>query len=224
RRASVDPGAGPVRGGASGEACVPGAAHRGQPRARVARDRAPGGVRDAPSGRAPRGHQLPLARGPDSEALSPRPRERLHLPTRVAGVRLRSRARGARSHPQAGPAVGARDRPESPCELGAAARGGPHLMSTIAQAARAPRRRATTVASRRGWVLSGGLLWITLLAALLTGVVAINVAVLRLNLQLDGTSREQVDLQTDITRLRSEISSNAATTRIERLARGELGL
>ena len=59
---------------------------------------------------------------------------------------------------------------------------------------------------------------------LLAGVVAINVAVLRLNLQLDETGRERTELRTDIQRLRSEISSAAATTRIERLAEGELGL
>lgn len=95
-------------------------------------------------------------------------------------------------------------------------------MSTIAQAVRAPRRSSRT--ARRSWVLSGGVLWILLFALLLAGVVAINVAVLRLNLQLDETGRERTQLKTDIAGLRAEISSAAATTRIERLARGELGL
>ena len=67
-------------------------------------------------------------------------------------------------------------------------------------------------------------MWILALALLLAGVVAVNVAVLRLNLQLDESSRERTELKTDIARLRSEISSAAATTRIERLAEGELGL
>jgi cell division protein FtsL len=95
-------------------------------------------------------------------------------------------------------------------------------MSTIAQAARAPRARSR----RRGrtWALGGGVFGIVVLAVLLAGVVAVNVAVLRLNLQLDETGRERTELKTDISRLRSEISSAAATTRIERLARGELGL
>jgi cell division protein FtsL len=66
--------------------------------------------------------------------------------------------------------------------------------------------------------------WILVLAVLLAGVVAVNVAVLRLNLQLDETGRERMELRTDIQRLRSEISSAAATTRIEKLAEGELGL
>lgn len=95
-------------------------------------------------------------------------------------------------------------------------------MSSVAQAARAPRARAAT--RKRSWALGGGVVWILVLAALLAGVVAVNVAVLRLNLQLDETGRERTELKTDISELRSEISSAAATTRIERLAEGELGL
>ena len=98
-------------------------------------------------------------------------------------------------------------------------------MSSVAQAARAPRARSVRGRARnRTWVLSGGVLWILLFALLLAGVVAINVAVLRLNLQLDEAGRERTDLKTDIAQLRSEISSAAATNRIERLANGELGL
>jgi cell division protein FtsL len=97
-------------------------------------------------------------------------------------------------------------------------------MSSVAQAARAPRARSVRSARRRTWLLSGGVLWIALFTVLLTGVVAINVAVLRLNLQLDEAGREHTDLKNDIAQLRSEISSAAATNRIERLANGELGL
>lgn len=73
-------------------------------------------------------------------------------------------------------------------------------------------------------MLSGGVLWILIFAVLLSGVVAVNVAVLRLNLQLDDSGRERTQLKTDIAGLRAEISSAAAANRIERLARGELGL
>lgn len=97
-------------------------------------------------------------------------------------------------------------------------------MSSIAQPARSQAARARRAAVPRTWALSGGVFWIVLLAVLLTGVVAVNVAVLGLNLQLDGAGRDRTELKTDIARLRSEISSAAATTRIERLARGELGL
>ena len=96
-------------------------------------------------------------------------------------------------------------------------------MSTVAQVARAPRARRAA-ARRRPWVLSGGVAWIVLFAVLLAGVVTVNVAVLRLNLQLDEAGREQTELHNDVARLRSEISSAAATRRIERLAQGELGL
>lgn len=97
-------------------------------------------------------------------------------------------------------------------------------MSSIAQPARMRPRRTATSARRRSWALGGGVVWIVLLAVLLAGVVAVNVAVLRLNLQLDEAGRERTELRTDIQRLRSEISSAAAATRIERLAEGELGL
>jgi cell division protein FtsL len=98
-------------------------------------------------------------------------------------------------------------------------------MSAIAQpTTRVARERSARVRGRRSWVLSGGVVWIVVFAALLAGVVAINVAVLRLNLQLDQSNRDQTQLKTDIAGLRAEISSAAAATRIERLAKGELGL
>jgi len=97
-------------------------------------------------------------------------------------------------------------------------------MSTIAQAGRSPRARVVRTARKKTWAFGGGILWIVALALLLAGVVAVNVAVLRLNLQLDESGRERTELKTDIASLRSEISSAAATTRIERLAEGELGL
>ena len=68
------------------------------------------------------------------------------------------------------------------------------------------------------------MLWIVLFACLLAGVVAVNVAVLRLNLALDGTSHERAQLKADIAAVRSGLSSAAATARIERAARDELGL
>lgn len=68
------------------------------------------------------------------------------------------------------------------------------------------------------------MIWIVLFAVILAGVVAVNVAVLRLNLQLDRSNTERTELKADISRLRSEISGIAVTSRIERLAQGELGL
>jgi cell division protein FtsL len=95
-------------------------------------------------------------------------------------------------------------------------------MTTIAEPARAGRVRAPTRSRPR--LLSGGVLWIVLFASLLTGVVAINVAVLRLNLRLDRTDAERTQLTADIARVRSDLSSAVATARIERKARADLRL
>jgi cell division protein FtsL len=97
-------------------------------------------------------------------------------------------------------------------------------MSTIAQTARVarPRRRAAAKAKPR--VLGGGVIWIVLFALLLAGVVAVNVAVLRLNVQLDQTGRERAELKADIAGIRAELSSSGATAQIERVATTELGL
>ena len=67
-----DPRAGAVRRRSSGEARLPGAPHRGQRRARLARGGAAGGARDAAARRPARRHLLPLARGPDRQALPSR--------------------------------------------------------------------------------------------------------------------------------------------------------
>jgi cell division protein FtsL len=97
-------------------------------------------------------------------------------------------------------------------------------MSTIAQSARAGRAGPRTRVRRRPFALGGGVVWIVLFAALLAGVVAVNVAVLRLNLELDQEGRERTELRADISRLRSELSIASATSRIDRLAVKELGL
>ena len=93
-------------------------------------------------------------------------------------------------------------------------------MSSIAQSLRAGSARSR----QRPRLLAGGVLWIVLFAVLLAGVVAVNVSVLRLNIQLDQVSRERAELKADIAGLRSGISSVSATARIERLAEKELGL
>ena len=86
-----------------------------------------------------------------------------------------------------------------------------------------PRRRpvARTTSRPRPF---GGVVWIVVLAVLLAGVVAVNVAVLQLNLRLDELSRERIQLRADTNRLSSQLSSASANARIESEARTRLGL
>jgi cell division protein FtsL len=86
-----------------------------------------------------------------------------------------------------------------------------------------PARSAPRIVRRERRV-TGGVLWIGLVAALLAGVVATNVAVLRLNMKLDSLGRERADLRAQTAALSSQLSSAAAAPRIQRLAAKQLGL
>jgi cell division protein FtsL len=88
-----------------------------------------------------------------------------------------------------------------------------------------PRRRiATRTAIRAKARPFGGVVWIVVLAVLLAGIVAVNVAVLQLNVRLDELGRERVQLRADTKRLSSQLSSASANARIESDARTKLGL
>jgi cell division protein FtsL len=86
-----------------------------------------------------------------------------------------------------------------------------------------PKQRARRKVEPRRRV-AGGVVWIGLVAALLAGVVALNVAVLRLNVRLDDTQRERNQLRADNAQLNTEIAAKAASGRIVGLASGRLGL
>jgi cell division protein FtsL len=90
-------------------------------------------------------------------------------------------------------------------------------MSTIAQPAL---RRARAGRS----AFTGGVLWIVLVAALLAGVVAINVLVLRLNVRLDDLRHDRAELKAEIASTRAQLSSASANARIETEASTKLGL
>jgi len=89
--------------------------------------------------------------------------------------------------------------------------------------ARARRRPASRAAAQRPRPF-GGVVWIVVLAALLAGVVAVNVAVLQLNVRLDELGRERVQLRAETKRLSSQLSSASANARIESQAKAKLGL
>ncbi|HEX2292519.1 MAG TPA: hypothetical protein VHH55_04350 [Gaiellaceae bacterium] len=81
-----------------------------------------------------------------------------------------------------------------------------------------PRRRAA--AKRR---TAGGAVWIVLVGTLLAGVVALNVAVLRLNLQFDELARERDRVRAESAELASELATRSASARTSSLARHRLG-
>jgi cell division protein FtsL len=91
----------------------------------------------------------------------------------------------------------------------------------------APRARPRTVATRRHRPvnpLRSGVTWIVVIGALLAGLVALNVAVLQLNVRLDKLGRERMNLRADNNTLSSQLSSSNATGRIQSLAHTRLGL
>ena len=83
----------------------------------------------------------------------------------------------------------------------------------------APKRRPQ---ARRG--VAGGVVWIAVVAVLLAGVVALNVAVLRVNVQLDKLDTQRVHLRAEKQALASQLSMAAASPRIQLQAERQFGL
>ena len=99
--------------------------------------------------------------------------------------------------------------------------------ATVAEPVAPLRRRAKPRAkssARRRARARGGILWIAVSGVLLAGVVFVNVAVLRLNLQLDQATQQRSKLRAENATLQSELSSRLASPRIQALARGQDGL
>jgi hypothetical protein len=78
-----------------------------------------------------------------------------------------------------------------------------------------PRTRARPRPQRR---LRGGIVWIAAFALVLAGVVALNVAVLRVNMGVSRLDRQQLELQAQNAALSSQVSSAASAQRIEQAA------
>jgi hypothetical protein len=72
--------------------------------------------------------------------------------------------------------------------------------------------------------VAGSVLWIAVVAGLLAGIVALNVAVLRLNVEVEELDRQRETLVARNAELASDLSSAAAAGRVEELALGRLGL
>jgi hypothetical protein len=78
----------------------------------------------------------------------------------------------------------------------------------------APKRRARA----KGGV-AGGLAWIVVAGVLLAGIVALNVAVLRLNMRLDHMNTEREQLRAENASLGAQLSAAASSPRIQALAK-----
>jgi cell division protein FtsB len=89
------------------------------------------------------------------------------------------------------------------------------------QPTRAAPRRRSRKAQRS---VRGGIVWIVALATLLTGVVAVNVAVLRQNMQLESYSNDQAQLRDQNHVLQTRLSHASSPSYIERIASKRLGL
>jgi outer membrane murein-binding lipoprotein Lpp len=89
------------------------------------------------------------------------------------------------------------------------------------QTVAAPRTRPR--AAKRERRVTGGVFWIGIVATLLAGVVATNVAVLRLNMKLDSLGRDRADLRAQNAQLSSQLSHAASAPRIQKLAAKRLG-
>jgi cell division protein FtsL len=95
-------------------------------------------------------------------------------------------------------------------------------MAAVAQEARS-RRPSSPVARRRPRQavrrrLAGGVVWIALVAALLAGAVAVNVAVLKLNMRYDDLGQARARLQSENAALASKLAGAASAARIEQAA------
>jgi cell division protein FtsL len=88
--------------------------------------------------------------------------------------------------------------------------------------ARARPKAARKPASRRR--VAGGVVWIGVVGVLLAGVVALNVAVLRLNMQLDDVGRERTQLRAENAQLSTQIAARAASGHIVSVAQDQLGV
>jgi hypothetical protein len=72
--------------------------------------------------------------------------------------------------------------------------------------------------------VAGNVAWIVVVAALLAGIVALNVAVLRLNMQAEDLDNQRAELIARRDNLEADLSRAAAAGRIEEMAVNRYGL
>ena len=93
--------------------------------------------------------------------------------------------------------------------------------------ARRPRPRPvprTKQRAARRPALLGGIVWIVVVAALLGGIVALNVAVLQLNQRLERANDRAVELRAANLALNGQLSSAGSAPQVVAVAQRQLGL
>ena len=102
-----------------------------------------------------------------------------------------------------------------------------HEPSRVARRGRSPRPEPRPAPRRRPAArprVAGSVVWIVIVATLLAGIVALNVAVLRLNMQSEELDVERAELIAKRDGLEAELSRGAAAGRIEAMAVNRYGL
>jgi hypothetical protein len=93
-----------------------------------------------------------------------------------------------------------------------------------AQPARKPARPRKRTAARRKAGVLGGIVWIVLLAVLLGGIVALNVAALQLKVRLQAANNAKSDVRARSVALAGQLSSAGSAPQVASAADRKLGL
>jgi hypothetical protein len=91
-------------------------------------------------------------------------------------------------------------------------------------APRPARPRKKTAAKKKKAGLLGGIVWIVLVAALLGGIVALNVAALQLNVRLQDANNAKADVRARNVALAGQLSSAGSAPEVASAADHKLGL
>jgi hypothetical protein len=83
----------------------------------------------------------------------------------------------------------------------------------------APKKRQAASRRKAKTGVTGGLVWIVVGGVLLAGIVALNVAVLRLNIRLDHLNNQSQQLQAQNAALGAKLSASVSSPRIQGLAK-----
>jgi hypothetical protein len=99
----------------------------------------------------------------------------------------------------------------------------PQAPARKARPAAKPSRKRRVAAKKKAGIL-GGVVWIVLIAVLLGGIVALNVAVLQLNVRLQQANTAKADVRARSVALAGQLSSAGSAPQVASAAQKKLGL